>query len=92
VLLFAQIHRDRILINLLIFLNILIPIFGLRKTCREVPFFVPGSPFFRAGKSLLACREVPFVSPVLDTALWNKFVQACREVPLPNFCFEWVTD
>jgi hypothetical protein len=45
-------HRDRILINILIFLNILIPIFGLRKTCREVPLFVPGSPPFRAGKSL----------------------------------------
>ncbi len=70
-----QIHRDRILICFLIFLNILIPIFGLRKTCREVPFSVPGSPLFRAGKSLFPCREVPFTWPLFNAHLWNRFVQ-----------------
>jgi len=69
----------------LIFLNILIPIFGLRKTCREVPFFVPGSPFFRAGKSLFSCREVPCLLSLFDTVLWNKFVKRAGKSPAKPF-------
>ena len=71
----------------LIFLNILIPIFGLRKN-------VPGSPLFRAGKSPFSCREVPFAvpgSPLPFTTFRHRFVEeipgrTCREVPCSTLC------
>jgi hypothetical protein len=70
-------HRDRILINILIFLNILIPIFGLRKTCPEVRKNVPGGTEKRARKYGKPCPEVRSNNALFHSYLWEK---ACLEV------------
>jgi hypothetical protein len=74
---FAQIHRHRILINILSFLNILIPILGLRKTCPEVRKNVPGGTGERARKYGSACPEVRSDNTLFHRYLWEK---ACPEV------------